>query len=73
MVRCQKELNHYKGEAEWLKVARETSQLESSPMDFHQIRAVVQENLSLRKQLDQQAERYSFLVRNNPLLMSQLG
>lgn len=41
-------------------------------MDLSEIRNVLEENVMLKKRLDQEIYRFNILVKNNPSLLNQL-
>ena len=66
-------MNRYKFESEWLKISQENEQeKKEGEIDFSSMRRLVEENIQLKKRVDQEIEKNSMLVRNNPGLMGQM-
>ena len=66
-------MNRYKFESEWLKISQENEQeKKEGEIDFSSMRRLVEENIQLKKRVDQEIEKNAMLVRNNPGLMGQM-
>ena len=56
-----------------MKISQENEQeKKEGEIDFSSMRRLVEENIQLKKRVDQEIEKNAMLVRNNPGLMGQM-
>ena len=56
-----------------MKISQENEQeKKEGEIDFSSMRRLVEENIQLKKRVDQEVEKNAMLVRNNPGLLGQM-